>query len=123
MDKELEQALSNSNYRITFENQKEKLQECLQADLLFSYNGGFFKLGPKFFMDVKFFLEEDIETFTILDKFMSPIDITNGNEFYKNARSLYTQAINKYRVELAKLMHRRDTKNLVEVFLEDDVEE
>jgi len=123
MDKELEQALSNANYRITFENQKEKLQECLQADLLFSYNGGYFKLGPEFFMDVKFFLEEDIDSFTILDEYMNPIEIIDGKEFYKNARSLYTQALNRYRIELTKLTHRRDTKKLVQVFLEDDVEE
>lgn len=123
MNNELEQALSNANYRITFENQKQKLQEILSGNLVYAYNGGYFNLGVELFMEVQLFLNENTNSFTLLDQYMNPIEVQDGKSFYKDIRSQYTQAINKYRMDLAKLKHSRDTKRVVQVALEDDIEE
>lgn len=120
MDTTLEQALAESNRRAIFENQREKLKESLQANLLYAFDGGYFKLGSELFLEIKINVAEGKKSFPLLDIHMNPIDIDNPEEFYKTTRSLYNEAINKYRINLAKLKRSKNTKNLVEVYLEDD---
>jgi len=59
MDNEFEEAINQSNYRAIFENQKEKLKEVLQGQLLFPFNGGFFKIGPDLFSKLLLYLNEE----------------------------------------------------------------
>ena len=58
MDKEFEEAINQSNYRAIFENQKEKLKEILQGQLLYSYNGGQFQLNALLFTEVILYLND-----------------------------------------------------------------
>lgn len=120
MDTTLEQALAESNRRAIFENQREKLLETLLADLFYAFEGGYFKLGPELFLEIKLNLAEGKKSFPLLDIHMNPIDIENPEEFYETTRSLYNEAINKYRINFAKLKRSTNTKNLVEIYLEDD---
>lgn len=120
MDERLEQALTESNRRAIFENHREKLKEILQADLLYAFDGGYFKLGPELFLEIKINIEEGRKSFPLLDIYLNPIDIEKPEEFYKNIRSRYNEAINKYRIKLAKLKRAKNVKSLVEAYLEDD---
>jgi len=120
MNTTLEQALAESNRRAIFENQREKLKETLQADFFYAFDGGYFKLGPELFLEIKINLAEGKKSFPLLDIYMNPVDIDNPEEFYQTTRSLYIEAINRYRINLAKLKRSKNTKNLVEIYLEDD---
>ena len=123
MKKEVSQALSNANYRITLENQKEKIKEVFHSDLLYSFNGGFFKLGPILFFEVKMHLDDGNQEFIIPDIYENLIEIEDGEKFYKAARSKYQEAINRYQMSLNKLIYQRNTKDLVQVHWADDIEE
>lgn len=120
MDERLEQALAESNRRAIFENHREKLKEILQADLLYALDGGYFKLGPELFLEIKINIAEGRKSFPLLDVHLNPIDIENPEEFYETVRSRYNEAINKYRINLAKLKRAKNVKSLVEAYLEDD---
>lgn len=120
MNTVLEQALIESNRRAIFENQREKLKETLQADLLYAFNGAYFKLGPELFLEIKINISEGKKSFLLLDIYMNPVNIEHPKEFYETVRSLYIEAINKYSINLAKLKRSKNTKSLVEVYLEDD---
>lgn len=120
----VEQALVESNRRAIFENHREKLKETLQADLFYALDGGYFKLGPELFLEIKINIAEGKKSFPLLDINMNPVDIENPEEFYETTRSLYTEAINRYRINFAKLKRSKNTQNLVEVYLEaEDIEE
>ncbi len=120
----LEQALAESNRRAIFENQREKLKETLQADFLYAFDGGYFKLGPELFLEIKINIAERKKSFPLLDINLNPVDIENPEEFYETTRSLYIEAINRYRINLSKLKRSKNTQNLVEVYLEaEDIEE
>ena len=124
MDTTLEQALAESNRRAIFQNQREKLKETLQADFLYAFDGGYFKLGPELFLEIKINLAEGKKSFPLLDIHMNPVDIENPEEFYETTRSLYIEAINRYRINLSKLKRSKNTQNLVEVYLEaEDIDE
>ena len=120
MDERLEQALAESNRRAIFENHREKLKEILQADLLYAFDGGYFKLGPELFLGIKINIAEGRKSFPLLDIHLNPIDIEKPEEFYETVRSRYNEAINKYRINLAKLKRAKNVRSLVEVYLEDD---
>lgn len=123
MDKEFEEAVNQSNYRAIFENQKEKLKEILQGQLLYSYNGGQFQLNALLFSEILLHLSEEKTQHTILDMHLLPIRIDNLEDFLKNIRSQQTEAINKYISEIAKLKRSRRIETLVQFDLEDDNEE
>lgn len=123
MDKEFEEAIQQSNYRAIFENQKEKLKEVLEGKLIFPYNGGFFKIDPSLFSELLIYLSENKNQQLILDMHLNPIRISDVDSFYKTIRSRYTESINKYSIELAKLKKSRYIPLVVQLDLEDDTEE
>ncbi len=123
MDAEFKEAIKQSNYRAIFENQKEKLKEILEGQLIFPYGGGLFKIGPQLFTELLLYLNEGKKQQLVLDVHLNPIRIDDLNSFYKEIRSLYTEAINKYAVELAKLKKSRQISTVVQLDLENDTEE
>lgn len=123
MDTEFEKALNQSNYRAIFENQKEKLKEILQGQLIYSYNGGQFQLDALLFSELLLYLNEGRTQHIVLDMNLNPIRISSLEDFLKDVRSRHTEAINKYSVELAKLKRSRQIATLVQLDLEDDNEE
>lgn len=123
MDQRLSEALQQSNYRAVLENQKEKLKELLESELFYSYSGGYFTLNAVLFLEIKMYLDENKEKAIILDLHQTPINIENLSEFYEESRSKYTESINRYQLELTKLISKRKIKDLSEFWLEDDNEE
>ena len=123
MDKEFETAVQQANYRAILANQKEKLKEILQGQLIYSYNGGQFQLGSALFSELRLYLDEDRTQSTVLDMNLNPIRISDLDNFYKDIRSRHTQAINKYSMEVAKLKRSRQIETVVQLDLEDDEEE
>ncbi len=125
MSKELyEQATNQANYRAIFENQKEKLIEVFEGDLIYPHNGGYFILGAPLFFEIKLYLEENKTSVVLLDLNHNPIEIEDLKEFLMETRSKYTEALNKYKMGLARLKKSRMIPTLTKLHdLEDDVED
>ena len=122
--KEYKEYTDQKNYRAIFENQKEKLLEVFEGDLIFPYNGGYFILGPQLFFEIKMYIDEEKSIATLLDLNRNPIDIKNLNEFFLETRSKYTEALNKYKMGLTRLKKSRMIPTLIKLHdLEDDVED
>ena len=118
------QALQQSNFRAIFENQREKLVEVFKGDCIYSFNGGFFLLGPLLFSEIAMYIDGDQEAGIILDINYNPIQIDDLTEFLSTVRSAYTEALNKYKLGLARLKKSRQVPTLTKLHdLEDDVEE
>ena len=119
-----EQSVDQSNYRAIFENQKEKLIEVLEGDLMYPYNGGYFTLGAPLFFEVKMYIDDGKTTAILLDINYNPITIKDLSEFLLEARSKHTEALNKYKMGLARLKKSRMIPTLVKLHdMEDDIEE
>ena len=116
--------LEQVHFRAIFENQKEKLIESFNGNLIYPHNGGFFMLGAPLFFELKMNIEENKTSAILLDINLAPIEITNLKEFFKNARSDYTEALNRYHLGLARLKKSRMIPTLIKLHdLEDDIEE
>jgi len=120
---DFELAINQANHRAIFENQKEKLKEILQGQLICSINGGQFKLDITLFLEIRLYIDEGRNQQVLLDMNMNPIRIDNLQQFYDDTRSQYSQAINKYTAETAKLKRSRHIETMVQLDLEDDIEE
>ena len=119
-----EKAINQSNYRAIFENQREKLIEVLNGDMLYPYNGGYFLLSPTLFLEVKMLVDEGKSSSILLDMNKNPIRIDDLNIFLSTTRTLYSEAINKYSMGLARLKKSRMISTVTKVHdLEDDVEQ
>ncbi len=123
MDDEFEAAVNQSNYRAIFENQKEKLKEILQGQLIYAHNGGQFQLNMMLFSEILMYLGKGKMQHTILDMHLNPIRINMLEEFLKDIQSRHAEAINKYTFEMTKLKKSRQIATLVQLDLEDDNEE
>ena len=123
MNEEFESAINQINYRAIFENQKEKLKEILQGQMIYSSNGGQFILNALLFAEINLYLTEGKARNLILDMNLNPVRIEDLQDFYNGARSQYTEAINKYASELAKIKKSRQIATVVQLDLEDDNEE
>lgn len=123
MDDIFKKAVNTANYRAIFENQKEKLREVLDADLVYSFNGGFFRVSPQLFLEIKLYIDEGRESYTILDENKNPIRVTDLEEFYNDVRSAYASAINNYNNGLTQLKKSRAIETLTGLDIEDDNEE
>lgn len=116
--------LEQANFRAIFENQKEKLIESFKGDLIYPHNGGYFILGSPLFFEVKMNIEENRASAILLDINFAPIEISNLEEFLRETRSAYTEALRRYSLGLARLKKSRMISTLTKLHdLEDDVEE
>lgn len=119
-----EQALNQANYVAILENQKEKLIEVFEGDLIYPHKGVYFRLGPQLFFEIKMYLDEEKSTAILLDLNYNPVQIRDLNSFFKETRSKYTEALNKYKMGIARLKKSRMIPTLTKLHdLEDDVEE
>lgn len=117
-------AINQSNYRAIFENQQEKLIEVLDGDMLYPHNGGYFLLSPTMFLEIKMLIDEGKNSSILLDMNKNPIRIEYLNVFLFTTRTLYSEAINKYSMGLARLKKSRMISTLTKMHnLEDDVEQ
>jgi len=119
-----EQATNQTNYRAIFENQKEKLIEVFEGDLIYPHNGGYFILGPQLFFEIKMYIDEGKPIAILLDLNRNPIEIKNLNDFFVETRSKYTEALNKYKMGIIRLKKSRMIPTLTKLHdLEDDIED
>jgi len=123
MDEKFNKAIEQSNYRVIFENQKEKLKEIFEGQLILPFNGGFFQIKPELFSEILIYLNEEKKEQILLDMHQNPILIDNLPEFYEIIRSKYSEALNEYVIELAKLKLSRQIPTVVELDLKNDEEE
>ena len=124
MSEKYQELFDKSNFRAIFENQKEKLTEVLEGDLIHPYNGGYFLLGAPLFFEAKLCIDEGKTSTVLLDINSNPINIKDLNEFFSETRSKYTESLNKYKLGLARLKKSREIPTLTKLHdLEDDVEE
>lgn len=119
-----EVAFEQIHFRAIFENQREKLKEALEGDLIYPHNGGFFILGAPLFFEIKMYIDENKVSVILLDINSIPVKITNLEEFLKETRSVYTEALNRYNLGFVRLNKSRKVPTLTKLHdLEDDVEE
>jgi len=117
------EASDQANFRAIFENQKEKIMEVFEGDLIYPHSGGYFLLGSALFFDLTMYIDEGKISAFILDIHNMPIKIENLVEFKKEVRSCYTESLNKYAMSLARLKKSRNVPTLTKMHeLEDDVE-
>ena len=119
-----QQALNQSYFRAIFENQREKLIEVFKGDCIYPFNGGYFLLGPVLFAEVSMYIDEEQTTAILLDINYNTIKIDDLKDFLLKVRSTYTEALNKYKMGIARLKKSREVPTLTKLHdLEDDVEE
>lgn len=114
MDSRLEKALEFTNYRKTIADQKENLKLKVEKLLIYSHNGGLFKITPELISFVKY-LSEKSESGILLDNNMIPIEIKNLSIFLDEIFSRYSQVMNEYLREYSLLKKARSIKSLVKL--------
>lgn len=119
-----EMAFEQIHFRAIFENQREKLKETLEGDLIYPHNGGFFILNASLFFEVKMYIDESRASAILLDINSIPVKIANLKEFLKETRAIYAEALNRYNLGFIRLKKSRKVPTLTKLHdLEDDVEE
>lgn len=112
VDDKLAKALEASNYRLTLNIQRENSKLKLKNHLVYSQNGGLFKITQDFISFI-FALSQSKESSVILDSNENPILIKNLQTFFEEILSIYQEAMNEYLIEYEKFKKLRNTKTLV----------
>jgi len=114
MDERLEKALEFSKYRIGLVNRKEDLKLKVNNMLVYSYNGGIFKVSQSLINFVKLLLEQDRDKVVLIDENGNPIEVTDLQTFLDDIFSKYFEATNYYHTEYSKLRTARSVKSIYE---------
>jgi hypothetical protein len=113
IDKRLEDALANSNYRITLNLQKQNAKLKLERDLTYATNGGIFSVSPELISFVHTLISMGKENGILLDVNKNPVELPNLQEFLDNLIERYYECMNEYLVEFKSIQKARTTKALV----------
>ena len=111
--KRLDAALEQSNYRITFSTEKRNLLLKLQANLLYSINGGIFKITRELISFVHIMQDED--SLVLLDNNENPVLIEDVKEFLLEITSKYTEFTNGYYMAIKELNRKRNPATIIGV--------
>ena len=114
MDERLEKALEFANYRITLGNQKRTLKQRTQVLQTVHYSKGVFFADHVTISFVKTLLDSGKEDSIIVDTKENPIHIENLKEFLDTLISVYTEAMNEYKVQSDKIKKARNIKSLMD---------
>ena len=114
MDKKLEAALDFTNYSLTLEKQKLIAKNHFKKSIILNYEGGMFTVSMELLSYCKL-MEKDsnYEQYIIIDDNDIPIEITNLEEFYTQARRLYYKHCKQYLNEYKRLIGKKDVKGIV----------
>ena len=115
MDERLEKALDFSNFRLTLHNQKQNIKNIFNDKLILYHNKGQFTINSQLLCFLKIFLEQNKVSGILLDDMDNPIKITNIQDFFDKALSIYHNAINDYYTEFEKLNRSRNIKKLLDL--------
>ncbi len=122
MDSRLEKALQFSNYRTTLYAQLENLKLKTQNDLMYSHNGGTFKITRGLISFCYALMGDDQSDTILLDVHDLPILISDLKTFTDDIYSKYFEAMNEYYVEYEKLRKARKVSAIVDLAPESDDE-
>jgi hypothetical protein len=110
---DLEQLKTQIRVSTDYQINKKILQEKIQTDLHFAYNGGLFKATPELITFVHAWSgTKEIwpwapDEMFLEDTYGNPIHINNRQEFYKQACENYQQVMNRWHQEHAELKQIR----------------
>lgn len=112
VDERLAKALEASNYRLTLNIQRENSKLKLKNHLVYSQNGGIFKITQDFISFI-FALSQSKKTAVILDSNENPVKIDDLEDFYENILDIYQEGMNDYLIEFEKFKKLRTTAKVV----------
>ena len=112
VDERLAKALEASNYRLTLNVQRENSKLKLKNHLVYSQNGGIFKITQDFISFV-FALSQSKKSAVILDSNENPVKIDDLGDFYDSLLDIYQEGMNDYLIEYEKFKKLRTTAKVV----------
>lgn len=112
VDERLAKALEASNYRLTLNIQRENSKLKLKNHLVYSQNGGIFKITQDFISFV-FALSQSKKSAVILDSNENPVKIDDLEDFYESILDIYQEGMNDYLIEYEKFKKLRTTAKVV----------
>ena len=112
VDERLAKALEASNYRLTLNIQRENSKLKLKNHLVYSQNGGIFKITQDFISFI-FALSQSKKSAVILDSNENPVKIDDLEDFYENILDIYQEGMNDYLIEFEKFKKLRTTAKVV----------
>ena len=107
MDPKLERALEFSQYRETLNNQMQALKSQVEAKLLYSINGGTFKVSAELITFVNLLISKGQTESVLLDVNTTPILIDDLVEFHTDLLSRYHEVTNDYLTQYNKIRKAR----------------
>ena len=112
VDERLAAALDASNYRLTLNIQRENSKLKLKNHLVYSQNGGIFKITQDFISFI-FALSQSKKSAVVLDSNENPVKIDDLDGFYENILDIYQEGMNDYLIEFEKFKKLRTTARVV----------
>jgi len=112
VDERLARALESSNYRLTLNIQRENSKLKLKNHLVYSQNGGIFKITQDFISFI-FAISQSKKSAVILDSNENPVKIDDLEDFYENILDIYQEGMNDYLIEYEKFKKLRTTSKVV----------
>lgn len=112
VDERLAAALDASNYRLTLNIQRENSKLKLKNHLVYSQNGGIFKITQDFISFI-FALSQSKKSAVVLDSNENPVKIDDLDGFYENILDIYQEGMNDYLIEFEKFKKLRTTAKVV----------
>lgn len=104
MDKNLESIIELSDKMLSFRTQRLYIKEKFEADTVFGYGGGIFKIDQSFISYVKVMIDLGKKSNTVvLDINSNPIMIENLDNFLVEIIDRYVSALNRYHAEYQEL--------------------
>lgn len=114
MDERIKEALEFSQYRTTIKNQLDNLKHKLEAQLIYSDQGGQFKLTQDFLCFVDLMVRQGKDEIYLLDRNEIPIVIGNPEAFLKKVVHKYHSAVNEYFHLYKRLIQQRSVQKVID---------
>lgn len=112
-DPRLEAALSSANYRITFNLHIQNARVRLQEQLVYSVNGGIFKVTPELISFTNTLISTGRTSSILLDSNSNPVEV-DLKKFLEDILTVYDEGTNAFLVKMNDLKRMRNIKSLVE---------
>lgn len=115
MDDKLVKALEFANYRQTLNNQLHKVKVKTDGALIYSTNGGTFKINQTLICFLDYLIRQNITESVILDDNNNPVYIENISSFLDKITSIYFEVTNDYLSEYKKIQKSRNIKSILDI--------
>jgi hypothetical protein len=116
MDSKLKNTLEFSDFRSTLNLQRQQLKDKLEADLVYGYNGGLFKISMQLINFVELMLNKGKnQNVPILDDNNNPVMVEDLEKFRDEILDRYVTAVNLFYLENEKIKKSRTLKKLLDL--------